>query len=74
MTEWRDYVIRVWGTPDRYVDIDQRGRLDYARGDGGHGMQTLAEEGTREYEIILDRCDEVRRAILKLDMDLMLMS
>lgn len=62
-----DYEIRVWGTKDRWVDIDLRGALQYARSDMGSGMQTLADEGSEEYMRVKGLCDSVRDATLALD-------
>ena len=62
-----DYEVRVWGTKDRWVDIDLRGALGYARSDMGSGMQTLADDGSKEYMRVKELCDSVRDAILALD-------
>lgn len=62
-----DYEVRVWGTKDRWVDIDLRGALGYARSDMGSGMQTLADEGSEEYRLVKELCDSVRDAVLALD-------
>ena len=64
---WRDYDIRIWHGHDDWVDVDCYGKLDYARSNQGHGMQTLADEGSPEWERVLELCDAVRDAMLELD-------
>lgn len=62
-----DYDVRVWGTKDKWVDIDLYQALQYARSDMGSGMQTLANDGTPEYQHVKALCDKVRTAMLDLD-------